>query len=334
MSGLAFVSMIGVAELITHSGGFVKKRSEDSAIPGNSQLADRSGAKKRKRKRRRKSRKNKRKRQQQERKRRRKRPTGMLMSEREKYDYSDENDLDYLTGQDYSVMEEPSSSYQYSPAEYVDNYDYETTTETTGNDGKVFDRRFLYSYPDRSRFRTRRWRHRNDKRKRKIGQATLDRFENRFDDRSTTDYVETNYNEFPEEFEDVPDIPDFEFDFTPINYDNYDRDEDGNIDMTKPKKSPSKFSKETSSKTPPSYMTLQPSNQVNRIYVNRADSYSTKFKRNSEDVLFQSDKRPRDDPSDYVYVDAGSFDFKDFAKRRQGGDFTPLDYDNYDVDQG
>jgi hypothetical protein len=41
MSGLAFVGMVGVAELITHSGGFLKPRSVDNGVPGSGVLASR-----------------------------------------------------------------------------------------------------------------------------------------------------------------------------------------------------------------------------------------------------------------------------------------------------
>ena len=310
MSGLAFMGMIGVAEMINHSGGFIKKRSDD---PGKSAASERLSQRKRRRKRRRKSRKNKKPKQLKKRK-RRKRPLGMLMSERERDDDDDNDDGDFYENDlDYADVTEPVTSLNF--------YDDETTTV-----GNLVDRRFLYTYPDwrlpETSRRKRKLKNSNRrKRRRKHGQ-TLDRYY----ERPYFEYATTNPNEFDDypEYQYVPAVTSYQFKNQPLNYDNYDVDDYGNIDMDKAK-----------AKEAP----LQPSNQVSKIYLtdetSRISGYSFKQKRDSDEgVVIPSDKRPRDDTSDYVYVDAGSGDFKDFLKRvGSNSDFTPLDYDNYETDQ-
>ena len=48
-------------------------------------------------------------------------------------------------------------------------------------------------------------------------------------------YVDGNGVDYETEFKDIEDGPDVNFTFTPLEYDNYDVDQFGNLDLTKPK---------------------------------------------------------------------------------------------------
>ena len=51
-------------------------------------------------------------------------------------------------------------------------------------------------------------------------------------------YVEGNGVDYDTEFKDIEDGPNVNFTFTPLEYDNYDVDQFGNLDLTKPKLTP------------------------------------------------------------------------------------------------
>ena len=51
-------------------------------------------------------------------------------------------------------------------------------------------------------------------------------------------YVDGNGVDYDTEFKDIEDGPNVNFTFTPIEYDNYDVDQFGNLDLTKPKLTP------------------------------------------------------------------------------------------------
>jgi hypothetical protein len=329
---------------ITHSGGFVKKRSDDSPLPGNGMFSERSESDERKRRRRKKLRKslrNKRK-QKEKQRRRRKRPLGMLMMD-VNYDVDDDSAL-------FQDEAEPNSNY---PANDYESFDEDALNNHRYN---TLDKRFLFQSfdvrvrPKAATFGVRepsRRKLKNRRKKRKRFQTIQDdNDEAYFDDRRYTidgkvDRIDDNNNGFVDNrFQTIRS----RFD------DSFKNNYVGRFQASTPTQDRDRYDRKADGKIKNVYVDGRyQTTALNDRYdgngytegyqnVDNKDGYTERYQKVNDKNVYTKRYQKVDDKVknefDEFADDTDDADFKDVPyDPNVQFNYTPLDYENYEMDQ-
>ena len=162
------------------------------------------------------------------------------MMEREEEDDEPEiNDFDYS---EFNADDEGQSvNYNFAPFDYESYQDGYVDGNKRGGNGHRFetgnsvDRRLSHRHSlpirERNRIKLSRRRISNSRRRNRIPEEEqmFDRKDTKPYDEFTDDVIGVDYPEF----QDIVEMPEVNFKYNPLDYENYEMDEDGNIDMTK-----------------------------------------------------------------------------------------------------